>query len=118
MNWTRLLDVEALPEGERKIVQIEDHAILLIHEGGELYAVANQCPHMRLPLKRGKVEDETITCPFHRSAFDLNTGDVKAWSPWPPVAGRLLGTISREKALPVFETKVEDGAIWIALEDS
>ncbi len=118
MNWMKLLDVEALADGERKVVHLQDHAILLIHEGENIYAISNQCPHMRLPLKRGQVEDEAITCPFHRSTFDLNTGDVKAWSPWPPVAGRLLGTISREKALPVFETKVEDDAIWIAIEDN
>jgi nitrite reductase/ring-hydroxylating ferredoxin subunit len=116
MNWMKVLDAAALPEGARKVVQIKDHTILLIHEAGTIYAVSNQCPHMRLPLKRGKVEDATLTCPFHRSEFDLNTGDVKAWSTWPPVAGRLLGTISQEKALPVFETKIEDGAVWIALE--
>ena len=118
MNWMKVLETAALPPGERKIVQVEDHTILLINHEGTIHAVSNSCPHMRLPLKRGKVEDETITCPFHRSTFDLNTGDVKAWSTWPPVAGKVLGTLSREKALPVFETKVEDGAIWIGLDAS
>ena len=118
MNWLKVLDAQALPAGERKVVKVKDHTILLIHEDDRIYAMSNQCPHMRLPLKRGRVEDETITCPFHRSTFDLNTGDVKAWSTWPPVAGKLLGSLSSENDLPVFETKVEDGGIWIALEDT
>jgi len=105
-----------LPEGEREVVKVDDRSILLIHEEGQIYAIASACPHMRLPLKEGKVEGGLITCPWHHSAFDLRTGDVKDWSPWPPAVGKMLGALSREKALPVFPTKIEDGAIWVGIE--
>ena len=113
MTWIKALSASELPQGERRVVKIKDHAILLIHQDDAIYAIASACPHMRLPLKGGKIEGETITCPWHHSAFDLQSGDVKEWSPWPPAVGKMLGALSREKALPIFPTKVEDDAIWI-----
>jgi nitrite reductase/ring-hydroxylating ferredoxin subunit len=116
MNWINVLPEAELLEGERKVVKVNGHSILLIHEAGQLYAIASACPHMRLPLKGGKIEGHTITCPWHHSAFDLDTGDVKDWSPWPPAVGKMLGALSREKTLPVFPIKLEDGAIWVGIE--
>ena len=122
MNWIKVLPAAELPEGGRQVVNVQDHSILLIHENGKVYAMLSACPHMRLPLKGSKItEDEAgtglaIVCPFHRSAFDLDTGDVKAWSPWPPVVGKMLGSVSREKALRVFPTRISEGSIWIDLD--
>ena len=116
MEWVKALAQDELPAGERQVVKIRERSILLINEGDEIYAIASACPHMRLPLKGGKVEEGTIVCPWHHSAFDLQTGDVKDWSPWPPAVGKMLGALRREHALPVFVTKVEDGAIWVGIE--
>ncbi len=117
MNWIKVLPAAQLPEGERQVVKVQDHSILLIHDQGKVYAMLSACPHMRLPLKGGKITaDEAIVCPFHRSAFDLNTGDVKAWSPWPPGVGKMLGAVTREKALRVFPARIAEGSVWIALD--
>jgi nitrite reductase/ring-hydroxylating ferredoxin subunit len=116
MKWISALPASELSEGERKVIEVGGESVLLIHEAGQIYAIASACPHMRLPLKGGRVKDHTITCPWHHSAFDLRTGDVKDWSPWPPVVGKMLGTLRREHTLPVFPTKVEDGAIWVGVE--
>jgi nitrite reductase/ring-hydroxylating ferredoxin subunit len=119
MNWVKALPQDELPEGERHMVKMGERSILLIHHEGQVYAMESACAHMRLPLKGGKLtEDGAIVCPWHHSAFDLRTGDVKTWSPWPPGVGRMLGAISREKALTVFPTKVEEGNIWVDLEGS
>ncbi len=137
MTWIKALPQEKLPEGGREVVEISGQNILFIHHEGKIYAVDHACPHMGLSLKGGKVEADTqmsadtqtsvdtqtsadtqphITCPWHHSTFDLATGDVKAWSVWPPAVGPLLGVISRKKALPVFPSKVEAGYIWVDLE--
>jgi nitrite reductase/ring-hydroxylating ferredoxin subunit len=117
MNWIKVLSQDALPEGARQVVQVGEREVLLVNLKGQVYAVANRCPHMGAALAKGEVTDEgAIVCPRHRSAFDLRTGDVKEWSPWPPAVGRVLGAISREKALPVFPTRVEEGSIWIVVE--
>jgi len=118
MNWIEAIPESALAEGDKKVVRLGEQSILLIRHQGRIFATEPACPHMRLPLKGGKVEDGTLTCPWHHSAFDLETGDVKAWSPWPPAVGRMLGSLRREHALKIYATKVEDGTIWVALDEA
>lgn len=118
MKWIKALAQEALPNQARQVVKVSNHTILLLHHEEQIYAVENTCPHLKLPLQGGKItEDKAIVCPWHHSAFDLQTGDVKDWSPWPPGVGRVLGKISKEKALTVFPTRVEEGSIWVGLEE-
>ena len=114
MVMVKVFPVEEIPEDSRKVVEVGEYKVLVIHTKGQFFAVDNHRPHMNLPLKNGKIEDHAIVCPFHRSAFDLESGDVKEWSPWPPVMGKALGAIAREKALPVFNVEVKDGWLWVA----
>jgi len=117
MNWIKVLAQDELPPNERKVVKVEQHAILLLHHDNQIYAVENSCPHLRLPMQKGKItEDGAIICPFHRSAFDLRTGNIKEWSTFPPGIGKVLGMISKEKPLPVFPTRVDEGSIWVGLQ--
>jgi nitrite reductase/ring-hydroxylating ferredoxin subunit len=117
VNWIRALPETDLPNGERTVVDAGERSILLIHGEGQIYALESRCPHMRLPLKGATVEGTTLTCPWHHSAFDLRTGDVQAWSPWPPAVGKMLGALRRERALKIYPVKVEDGAIWVQVPD-
>lgn len=113
MSWIKTIPEIDLPEGARRVISMQGADVLLLHHEGRIYAVANACPHMRFALKGGRIADGAIVCPFHHSAFDLETGDVKAWSPWPPLVGPMLGNISREKALTTYTVKVEEGYIFI-----
>jgi nitrite reductase/ring-hydroxylating ferredoxin subunit len=115
MEWQKIALTSELDNLTRKAVQVGVRKVLIIHFKDEFLAVDNSCPHMRFPLNLGSVTDDCgIICPFHHSAFDLRTGDVKDWSPWPPGLGRVFGALSRKKALPVFETKIEDGYLWVS----
>ena len=117
MAWTKVLEANALSSGGREVVKVGDRKILVLNHNNELYAVENKCPHLNVPLKSGKIQDGSIVCVFHRSAFDLNTGEVKAWCTFPPVVGNLLGKVSKEKSLPVFPVRVENGSIEVDLTD-
>lgn len=118
MSWTKVIAAETLPTGSRQVVKVGKHNLLLLNHKGQLYAVSNKCPHMKISMKKGKITDEgAIVCPMHRSAFDLKTGNVKEWTPWPPLVGKAMGMISQEKSLPVFSIKEEDGNIWVNLDD-
>jgi nitrite reductase/ring-hydroxylating ferredoxin subunit len=114
MSWTNVLAASELPEGARKVVKVADQKVLLIHHEGKIHAVANSCPHLKLPMKSGKInENGELVCPFHRSAFDLCTGKASTWTPFPPVLGNLMGMMSAEQDLPVFPAKVENGEICV-----
>ena len=117
MKWIDAMEDAHLKEGAREVVQVEGRSILLLRHRGEVLALAAQCPHMGAPLQNGRLTgDGGIVCPWHRSAFDLHTGDVKDWTPWPPAVGKLLGAVRRERALPVYRVKIEDGRIWVEIE--
>lgn len=119
MNWNDVLSKTDLPDGSRRVVTVAGREVLLINHGDEIRAVGNRCTHMQARMEKGDVtEDGVIVCPRHHSAFDLGTGAVQAWVPWPPVVGRALGAISQENALPTYRTKVENGRIWVAIEGS
>ena len=116
MAWTKALSAEELTPGTRQVVKLDQKALLLLNESGNIYAIDNICPHLKLPLKKGKITaDGSIVCPWHRSEFDLETGNVKNWCPFPPVVGNVLGKISTEKTLGIFPTRIEDGQILVDL---
>lgn len=42
---------------------------------GELYALADRCPHAGAAVSGGEVEAGVVTCPGHGSRFDVRTGE-------------------------------------------
>ena len=116
MTWTTALAVDDLAPGTRQVVKLAERSLLLLNESGKIHAVDSICPHLKLSLKKGKVTaDGSLVCPWHRSEFDLETGNVNKWCPFPPVVGSMLGKISSEKTLGVYPTKVEEGQVLIDL---
>jgi nitrite reductase/ring-hydroxylating ferredoxin subunit len=53
--------------------------IIISKINGKHCAIENKCPHLGLPLAKGKVENGVITCPFHGSKFDLCSGKNVEW---------------------------------------
>jgi nitrite reductase/ring-hydroxylating ferredoxin subunit len=115
MSWVKVLDAP-LGIGDRQVVTAGDRKILVLNHQGQHYAINNACPHLKLPMKNGKItEDGAIVCPWHRSTFDLATGAVKAWTPWPPVMGAVMAKVSTEKAIATFATKIENNQLWVEI---
>ena len=77
------LTAPAIPEGEREILDGPEGPVLVTKVTGNYYAVDAKCPHLGLPMKRGKISTEggtpTITCNFHNSCFELETGKCTKW---------------------------------------
>jgi nitrite reductase/ring-hydroxylating ferredoxin subunit len=119
MNWKTVLSEEDLPRGAKRVVKVGGTEVLLVNHAGQIHAVSSRCPHLEAELVNGEVtEDGGIVCPRHRSVFDLTTGSVREWAPWPPLVGRALGALSSEEVLPVYPTKVENGSILVAVGES
>lgn len=62
----------------RKPVRVEHNGnpILLVRQGSQLYALAETCAHLGGPLSEGKLEEDTISCPWHGSRYSLKDGHV------------------------------------------
>lgn len=114
MAWQKATTQEALQAEERIVIKCADHKILLIWHQDKPYAVQAQCPHLKLPLKKATITEQcALVCPFHKSAFDLNTGTVVSWSTSPPLIGPMLARASSPKPLCVYPVRIEEGTIWV-----
>jgi toluene monooxygenase system ferredoxin subunit len=71
--------VEVLPErelwiGEMRQVLVGNRRVLLLRTERGVYAYEDRCPHLGVPLSRGSLEQNTITCSGHHYQFDASTG--------------------------------------------
>ena len=55
--------VEDIPEGSRKIVQVDGLSIGIFHHKGVFHAFHNSCLHRGGPVCTGRLEEDVITCP-------------------------------------------------------
>lgn len=66
--------VEEIPEGGRKIVEIDGLTIGVFHHKGGWYALLNRCLHRGGPVATGKIMDDSIVCPWHGYTYNITTG--------------------------------------------
>jgi nitrite reductase/ring-hydroxylating ferredoxin subunit len=73
-DWTAVADEAGLRESEPVLIERAGVEILLVREGGSLYALLDRCAHQGGPLHEGKVEDGCVICPWHSSRYRLSDG--------------------------------------------
>jgi nitrite reductase/ring-hydroxylating ferredoxin subunit len=65
-----------IPDGERKIIQVDDLSIGVFHHQGKWYAVRNHCLHRGGPVATGSLVGDVITCPWHGFQYNLTNGEL------------------------------------------
>ena len=75
-DWTPTIDERELREDEPRRAQAGDARVLLVRRGGEIHAIGEVCSHFGGPLAEGKLEGNTIECPWHGSRFCVLDGSV------------------------------------------
>ncbi|HET8731374.1 MAG TPA: Rieske 2Fe-2S domain-containing protein [Moraxellaceae bacterium] len=121
MSRVEVARSEDVKENKAVAVKAGDVPLLLTRVGGKACAVSSKCPHLGLPLGKGKIENGSITCPFHGSRFDMCTGDNLDWCaavvgiPVPGWTSRLLALGKKPQSLPVYETTEENGKVFVRL---
>ncbi len=102
MSYQFVADESQFSERGIQKLEIETKTIIIVKCGDSYHAVENACSHQGLPLDEGRIESETITCPFHGAQFCLKTG-----KPFGPPAF---------DNIEVFPTKVEDGKVYVDVD--
>ncbi len=67
-------DVNGMPEGKMKHVEVGEKEILLANSEGRIYALCDRCSHMNAPLSIGTLNGKVVTCPMHGARYDVITG--------------------------------------------
>jgi nitrite reductase/ring-hydroxylating ferredoxin subunit len=98
---------------------VSGNKVLLSRINGQICAVENRCPHLGLPLAKGKVCDGAVVCPFHGSSFDLLNGDNIDWTnafigmPMPGWTHKLIALGKSPRALKTFKVECEGEHVFI-----
>jgi len=95
---------EELPEGAKRIVEVDGIEIGVFNCGGELLAIEDRCSHDDGPLAEGEFDPAacTVECPRHGSLFDLKSGRPKTLPAFAPVE--------------TFAVRAEDGQIKLEVD--
>jgi nitrite reductase/ring-hydroxylating ferredoxin subunit/uncharacterized membrane protein len=75
-EFTAVLPETSLMDGKLTRVMYQGTPILLVRRGDRLFAIAETCSHFSGPLSEGKLEGDTVVCPYHFSRFALEDGRV------------------------------------------
>ena len=90
MSAHRVCTTAELQENKAFRVVLDGHAIVVVKDSaGAVHAIGDTCTHGDISLSEGFVENDTIECWAHGSAFSLVTGkplNLPAYEPVPVFA--------------------------------
>jgi nitrite reductase/ring-hydroxylating ferredoxin subunit len=97
-DFVRAFSLAELKAKGRLVLHGRHSPILVVYDGGRVFALDNRCPHMGFPLDRGSIEDGILTCHWHHARFDLASGcTFDLWA----------------DDVPTRPVEVRDGEVWI-----
>ena len=97
-DFVRAGSLAELKAKGRLVVHGRHPPILVVYDGGRVFALDNRCPHMGFPLDRGSVEDGILTCHWHHARFDLASGcTFDLWA----------------DDVPTCPVEVREGEVWV-----
>eukprot|EP00986_Skeletonema_menzelii_P021321 scaffold34052_cov154-Skeletonema_menzelii.AAC.2 len=122
------LTCPAVAEGEREIIDGPNGSILVTKVAGTYYAVDAKCPHLNLPMKKGKISNEggvpTLTCNFHNSCFEMKSGKCTQWVTGAlgnenELIGGIMSSVgSKQKDIVAYSvSEAEDGTLIVTSQE-
>ncbi|MGD0644196.1 MAG: Rieske (2Fe-2S) protein [Candidatus Bathyarchaeia archaeon] len=100
MTLVKVAETSEISLGQMKAVKLAEKEVLIANVNGVFYAIGNVCTHMTGDLSKGMLEGNTVTCPDHKSKFDVTTGKV--------ISGpKILFMHPKIKDEPAYVVKVE-----------
>jgi toluene monooxygenase system ferredoxin subunit len=77
VSFVEVLSESELWIGEMRHVMVDRRRVLLLRTEHGVHAYEDRCPHLGVPLSRGMLQGDTVTCSAHHYQFDANTGRGK-----------------------------------------
>jgi len=118
----RVADSANVNEGQLLDIRVSGARILLTRVNGAVQANINKCPHLGMPLHKGKTENGVVQCPFHGSRFDLCTGENVDWVnsvmgiPAPRWSHKLISMGKSPAPLTKLAARESDGGVFVTIE--
>jgi 3-phenylpropionate/trans-cinnamate dioxygenase ferredoxin component len=103
LAWFDAGPAAGVEEGAAISIAAGGRFIAVLRCEGGVYALEDVCTHDGAELTGGAIEGCEIVCPRHGARFCARTGAALTPPAYEPVS--------------TFETKVEDGRIWVRIGD-
>lgn len=65
-----------LSDNSKRCVEIDDHFVVLVRIGNDIFCLDDVCTHDGGTLGDGELIDHCLVCPRHGAHFDVRTGDA------------------------------------------
>lgn len=101
-KFVRAIALEDLPANQPTRVAVKGEPIVMVRRGKQVYAVGAVCSHYGAPMQEGKLDGDSIECPWHYSVYSICDGSV------------LRGPTT--SPLPAYETEVRDDYVYVKLK--
>jgi nitrite reductase/ring-hydroxylating ferredoxin subunit len=114
-----------IAEGATRAISANKLSIVLTRLNGKIFAFENKCPHLGLPLAKGRVEDGVIRCPWHGARFDMRKGENVQWCngipggvTLPDWTHKMIALGKKPAPLNRYEAREENGRIYVTIPES
>jgi 3-phenylpropionate/trans-cinnamate dioxygenase ferredoxin subunit len=74
MAFVRACALSEVADGQAIRVEVDGLDVAIVRDGGEIFAIEDECSHAAVALSEGEVANCEIECWMHGSRFDLRTG--------------------------------------------
>jgi 3-phenylpropionate/trans-cinnamate dioxygenase ferredoxin component len=101
MAFERVCAVDEVPTDQALGVTVGDLDVAIAQDGGEYFAIQNECSHAAVALSEGDVADCQIECWLHGSSFDLRTGKPSG--------------LPATRAVPVYPVKIVGDDVLVSV---
>jgi len=109
LGFAKVAESSEIHIGGMKMFRIGEKEYLIANVNGKYYAMGNRCTHANADLSQGSLEGNVVTCPKHKSKFDVTTGKAISGPKMPLIHPKINDASS-------YEVKVEGTVLLLKTE--
>jgi 3-phenylpropionate/trans-cinnamate dioxygenase ferredoxin subunit len=115
-EFIEVTGADELQNGQMKLFNVGGKQIMVARAADSFYAADAHCPHMGGNLYEGKLDGTVVTCPRHRSQFDLTDGHNVRWTDWSGIKLSVGKVFRSPRPLRTYPVRVEGGKVLVEMQ--